>query len=368
MNDSGLWAPYRLGSLTLPNRLVVAPMTTYASRPDGIVSDDEPPYLRRRAEGGFGTVMTAACCVHPSGKAFFGQWECWDDRFLPSLRAMAQAIRAGGAVSVLQIHHGGRRCPGVLCGGRPVSASEVAAETPGSELPRALEDREIEELIAAFGAAAARGKAAGFDAIEIHGANTYLLQQFVSPHSNRRSDRWGQDRLLFSERVCKAVLDAVGPETPVGYRFSPEEPETPGIRLADTFRLIDRLLDLPLAFLHASLRAWDQPSLHDAGTPVLATLAERIGGRKPLVGVGSVRTVEDAEGALALGADLVALGRAAITDPEWPRQVQRNDPLRLNVPLHEAAEKLTIPKGLEAKIFATPGWFPMEETQNETRA
>ncbi|MCO5295655.1 MAG: hypothetical protein M9921_02240 [Fimbriimonadaceae bacterium] len=360
MNAPDPWAPIRWGRCEVPNRLVVAPMTTYSSRPDGVISDDEIPYLRRRAEGGFGAVMTAACCVHPGGKAFVGQWACWDDRFLPSLRRVADSIREGGAVSVLQIHHGGRRCPSLVCGGQPVSASAVPLDD-AAEVPRALAGDEVEELVEAYGAAAARGQAAGFDAIEIHGANTYLLQQFVSPHSNRRTDAWGRDRLLFSERVSRSVLEAVGPEFPVGYRFSPEEPLTPGIRLADTLALIDRLMALPLAYLHVSLRAWDQPSLHGGTEPILATLASHIDRRVPLIGVGAIRSLEDVRGAMALGADQVALARVAISDPEWPLKVRAGAAVRLRVPRHEPGTLLTLPKGLEAKILSTPGWFDVED-------
>lgn len=284
--------------------------------------------------------------------------------------AMADAIRAGGGKSCLQIHHGGRRCPGRLCGGQPASASAVAAETPGSEAPRELTENEIREIIDAFAAATVRAKTAGFDSVEIHGANTYLLQQFVSPHSNRRSDTWGRNRLAFPLAVTDAVLDAAGPDFPIGYRFSPEEPETPGIRLADTFALIEALCERPLAFLDISLRRYDQPSLHDPSSkPVLAQVARRIRGRKPLIGVGQIRTKYDAEAAMGLGADLVALGRTAISDPHWPLEVasgEERDPV-LCVPLEDAARKLTIPAGLERRIYSVEGWFCVEGRWEQTR-
>lgn len=343
-------------------------MTTYASRPDGQLSDDEAPYLRRRAEGGFGLVMTAACCVHPSGWCFDGQWQCSDDRFMPSLRLMATAIQEGGSKSCLQIHHGGRRCPGRLCGGQSVSASAIPIEYPGAETPRELTEEEIQEIIESFAAAAVRAKAAGFDSVEIHGANTYLLQQFVSPHSNRRRDRWGQNRLAFSIAVTDAVLAAVGPDYPVGYRFSPEEPETPGIRLDDTFALVDALAERPLAWLHVSLRRFDQPSIHDGNPePVLTRIARRLGGRVPLIGVGQIRNREDAEATLTLGADFAALARAAITEPDWPKVIESGEPPRLSVPESGAAEALTLPAGLERKIYATEGWFPVDGKWEQTR-
>jgi 2,4-dienoyl-CoA reductase-like NADH-dependent reductase (Old Yellow Enzyme family) len=347
--------------LSLPNRIVLAPMTTYSSYEDGRIREDELLYLRRRAEGGFGAVMTAACYVHPGGHAFDGQWGCDSDETLPSLRAAAYAIRAGGSVAILQIHHGGRQCPSRLCGGQPVSASAVPAERANAETPRALDQEEIESIVAAFGAATARAKEAGFDGVEIHGANTYLLQQFVSPHSNRRSDAWGLDRLKFPLAVAEACLSAAGPTFSVGYRFSPEELETPGIRWPDTVALVRALLELPLDYLHVSLGKYYQSSIvGDYDEPTIVRLAKIIQRRVPLIGVGSIRTGEDAQQALALGADLVAVGRAGVSEPDWPNKVRDGQPLRLQIPAEDAGRICVIPAGLERKIYATPGWFEVE--------
>ena len=337
-------------------------MTTYASRLDGNLSQDEEPYLRRRAEGGFGTVMTAACYVHPSGHAFRGQWSCSDDGFGPSLARACEAIHAGRSLAILQMHHGGRQCPPELCGGQPWSASAVAAERPDAPTPHAMTEAEIAEIVRAFVAATRRAVDAGYDGVEIHGANTYLLQQFVSPHSNRRHDAWGQDRLRFPLAVADAVVDAAQGRIAVGYRFSPEEPTDPGLRFGATLQLVDALCERRMDYLHVSLRAWDQPSMYDPdGPPVLESLAERIAGRSLLIGVGGVKTLPDAEDVLARGADLVALGRSAITEPEWPQRVRHGQPARTRIPAHDAQAALTLPMGLADKIASTPGWFDVED-------
>lgn len=336
-------------------------MTTYSSQPDGWISDDEIPYLRLRAEGGFGLVMTAACYVHPSGHAFDGQWSCAEDRVIPSLRAVADAIREGGSYSTLQIHHGGRACPGRLCGGQPVSASAIPAERPNAETPRELTDDEIEEIIASFGQAARRAREAGFDSIEIHGANTYLLQQFVSPHSNRRTDKWGQNRLLFSQRVIDEVLANAG-DLPVGYRFSPEELENPGIRWENTADLIDLLCAKGLAFVHVSLWDFRMKGLNgDWPKPTLERVAEKVAGRKPLIGVGQIWTLADAEEAMDMGADLVAVGRAALTHPDWPRHIAGGGEPRKTIPATGAKELFTWPAGLEDIAYNRAKWFEIEE-------
>ncbi len=343
--------------LKLRNRFVVAPMTTYSSQEDGNISPDELPYLARRAQGGFGMVMTAACAVHPRGKAFDGQWACWSDEFLGSLSAVALAIKARGAAAVLQIHHGGRQCPSRLCGGTPLSASAIPAERPNAETPTAMTEGEIEETIAAFAQAAARAQRAGFDGVEIHGANTYLLQQFVSPHSNRRDDKWGQDRLKFPLAVTDAVLAAV-PGYPVGYRFSPEELETPGIRLEQTETLLNELCMRSLAWLHVSLREFRQESAHGSiSGPILTHLHHVVSGRIPFIGVGGVRNMAAAQECLGIGCDLVAVGRGAIYEPYFPTAANP----RTKIPADGAAEKLILPKALATKIYNTPGWFEVEE-------
>jgi 2,4-dienoyl-CoA reductase-like NADH-dependent reductase (Old Yellow Enzyme family) len=356
-----IFTPFRLASgLTLRNRLLVAPMTTYSSYEDGTIREDELDYLERRARGGFGAITTAACYVHPTGHAFDGQWGCESDQRLDSLVSARRAIQRGGAAAILQIHHGGRQCPGRHCGGRPVAPSEVAAERPNAELPRALDAAEVEQMVEAFGRAAHLAKKAGYDGVEIHGANTYLIQQFVSPHSNRRMDDWC-DPLRFPLAVTDAVLAATGPGFSVGYRFSPEESETPGIRLDLTFQLLDALVTRPLDYLHISLGDYRQPSLHDPdGPPVIGRVLAHLRGRMPLIGVGSVLSAEDAEAVLQTGADLVAIGRAAVSEPEWPQVALVGGAPRWAIPSEGAAETLTIPAGLERKIYAVPGWFDVE--------
>lgn len=356
------FASFQLGSLSLRNRLVLAPMTTYASNPDGRIRADELTYLRQRAADGFGLVMTAACYVHPSGHAFWGQWSCASDDMLPSLKSAARAIRDGGSKSVLQIHHGGRQCPSAILGHSAWAPSPIPSERPNAETPREMTEAEILDIIESFGSAAARAKRAGFDAVEIHGANTYLLQQFVSPHSNRRTDRWGLDRLLFPRSVVESVRSHVGPDYPVGYRFSPEEIETPGIRWADTAALIEMLCGQGLAWLHVSLRDFRMSSLNgEFEEPTLARMRMAIAGRTSLIGVGAVKCRQDAEEALQ-HCDLIAVGRASITDPHFVDKIRQWETPNLLVPREGAAEKLTIPQGLADKIYATEGWFPLEPT------
>ena len=387
MTEAALFTPLTLRcGLVLANRITIAPMTTWSSHQDGTIHPDEIAYLRRRSRGP-ALVMTAACYVQPEGHAFDGQWSCHDDAMLPSLRAAAETIKAEGALAVLQIHHGGRMCPASLLGHAPVSASAVAAERPGADLPRAMTEQEILTCIDAFAAATRRAIAAGYDGVEIHGANTYLLQQFFSPHSNRRNDRWGgtlENRMLFPLSVARAVLTAAAEaDRPfaVGYRFSPEEIENPGITLEDTMQLVDALVavrgdgdrgtveDRRLDWLHVSVRDYRAGSLRDASVTARPTRAviEHLEGidendRPPVIGVGMMHTPDDALLALEDGCAAVALGRIALMEPEWTAKVRagQSADLRRSLPATDADTSLTIPAPMYRVLLTRPGWLPVK--------
>ncbi len=222
----------------------------------------------------------------------------------------------------------------ILRGTQPVSASAVAALRPNAETPRELTNDEIEQIITDFGEATRRAIQAGFDGVELHGANTYLLQQFFSPHSNRRTDKWGGNvdkRMTFALEVIKSVHAAVEKyaDRPfiVGYRISPEEIENPGIRMADTLHFIDVLADQPIDYLHVSMGyAW-RTSLNDKADkgPLILKIKKQVRDRLPLISVGSVEKPEDAEKVIDTGIDFVALGRESLREPKWVQKVETND-------------------------------------------
>lgn len=311
--------------LTLKNRLVMAPMTTKMSFYDGVVTKDELAYYALRS-GEVGAVITAAANVHPGGKGWEGELGVYDDLFIPGLSKLSASIKKNGTKAILQLFHSGRMTDSkVLRGEAPVSASGIPAERPGAEIPRALLEEEIQELIASFKEATKRAIKAGFDGVELHGANTYLIQQFFSPHSNRREDEWGgtlEKRFNFINELVDGVTEVVDQSGLtnfiVGYRFSPEEYETPGIRFEDTLYLVEQLAAKPLDYLHISLNDFKRLSVSESYKEhsMLHYVHQAIKGRLPLIGVGDVRTKEDAEAVLA-NADLVAVGRAILIDPHW---------------------------------------------------
>lgn len=353
----------------LKNRLVMAPMTNYSSNPDGTVTDEEVNYYARRSKG-VSMVITACTYVTPNGKGFHNEFAGDRDEMIPSLKQLAQAIKAQGAKAILQIFHGGRMCPTELVpNGDIVSASAIPSEVEGAPTPRALSEEEVEEIIDAFGETTRRAIEAGYDGVEIHGANGYLIQQFFSPHSNRREDRFGgglQKRMTFPLAIVDKVKSIVKEHAKspfiVGYRFSPEEAETPGITMGDTLTLVDTLADKGLDYLHVSLFDFFSKArrgVDDLNKTRIDYLLETINGRVPLIGVGSIYTAEDARQAFASGVPLLALGRELIIDPDWVQKVAEGREDEIVTKLDKNKQKeLVVPDPLWKQIINTPGWFP----------
>lgn len=320
--------------VTLKNKVVMAPMTTMSSFYNGMVSKDELAYYAKRA-GGPGMVITAVANVTPNGKGFEGELSATSDEMIPSLRSLAETIQSKGAKAVLQIFHAGRKTFARIIGGeQPVSAGTVKALYPeDSETPRALTSDEVEAIIKDFGQATKRAIIAGFDGVELHGANTYLLQQFFSENSNQRTDKWGgnrDERMTFAKAVIKEVQSVIDKYATkpfiLGYRLSPEEIEKPGIRLEDSLYFVENIKH-DVDYIHLSMGSYLRTSLNNPEDkkPILNYFIETIEPEVPLIGLGSVETPTDAQEVINKGASLVAMGRELLREPNWVEKVQRND-------------------------------------------
>lgn len=354
--------------IQLKNRIVMAPMTNWSSNPDGTVTEAEVNYYARRSSG-VGMVITACTYVTANGKGFHGEFGGDRDELIPSLQKLATAIKEQGAKAILQIFHGGRQVPPQLIpDGDVVSASNIPTEGNGKPVPRELTDEEVHSIIRDFGETTRRAIEAGYDGVEIHGANGYLIQQFFSPHSNRRNDRWGgslEKRLTFPiavvDEVKRVVAEYANGSFIVGYRFSPEEAETPGITMADTLVLIDELAKKDLDYLHVSLQDfWSTPRRGvDDTRSRIEFIHERVGDRVPLIGVGSIYTPDEALKAFQTGVPLIALGRELIIDPDWVEKVKEGKENEIITQINKSnQEQLVIPDPLWQAIIHSPGWFP----------
>lgn len=351
---------YKKG-LTARDRLVMAPMTTYSGNPDFTVSDAELEYYRLRSQT-IGTVITAATSVSDAAQAFPLQMSLKADRYIPSQKQLASTIQAEGALAITQLHHGGRMNDPSLHADMTniVSASAVPAARPNSVIPRALTIKEVEATIDDFAQAVRRAIEAGFDGAELHGANTYLLQQFFSPHSNRRTDAYGGSltkRMTFANALidaCQTVITqhATKPFL-LGYRFSPEELEEPGITLEDTEAFVQFLMTKDLDFLHISLRHFNQSSARNSEdkTSIVSRLKPLIANKVPFFGVGGIESLEDVETALQSGYDFVATGMTLLADPKWGKRLRTKEKPK------KVLDSKTMPDPLYARLKRNKAYF-----------
>lgn len=318
-----LLSPLRLrNGAVAPNRVWLAPLTNMQSHADGALSDSELRWLTRRADGGFGVIETCAAHVAADGQGWPGELGVHDDRLAPGLARLAAMIAARGALGIVQLFHGGRRADPQLTGQPVWSASAV--EQPDSPTPRAATEEDLARIVAQFVAAAERCRRAGFAGVELHGAHGYLLAQFLSAVQNQRGDAWGgalERRARLMLDTLRAVRAAVPASFVVGVRISPENyGQSVGLDLDENLALAGWLADAGIDYLSLSL--WDaarmttkRPDAHPI--PLFRAALPR---DVPLVIAGKVWTRADAERALERGADAVALGRAAILNPDWPRR------------------------------------------------
>lgn len=314
---------FRNGS-SVPNRVALAAMTNQQSKPDGSLGDDELVWLRHRAEGGFGLLCTCAAHVALDGQGWAGELGIYDDKLLPGLRTLAGTLRAQGGLALVQIFHGGARAPSSVTGQQPWSASAFTEDRPDFEPPRAATGEDILRVVSQFKAAAERAVAAGFDGVEIHGAHGYLLTQFLSTAQNLRDDAWGgafESRARLLRTVLREVRAAV-PKAVVGVRISPEDfGQSRGLDLDESLQLARWIADDGADFVHVSL--WDafRTTNKRVDRHPLPLFRDAVPSDVRILAAGRIWTRDEAEKVLALGADMVALGRSAIANPDWPKRV-----------------------------------------------
>ncbi|MBG5971830.1 NADH-dependent flavin oxidoreductase [Proteus vulgaris] len=368
-----LFQPFAFDNgLTLRNRVVMAPMTTWSANPDGSISDAELDYYRRRAQG-VGMVITGCTHVAENGIGFTDEFAAHDDRFIPSLRRLAEAAKSGGAPAILQIFHAGNKAVvDAVPDGELVSASAVNALAGpfnrGDVTPRALSHDEVLQMVQAFGEATRRAIEAGFDGVELHGAHGFLLQNFFSPRYNQRDDEWGgspENRMSFALAVVREAKRVIAAHADrpflLGYRISPEEREDGGYRVPDICALVDGLIAEGVDYLHASLN--DVLGARPLGTDTRLTVEQviaHVGKRVPMLAAGSLRTPEQAQTALDLGLSLAVVGKGLVMNPDWVglSQAGCDAQIRQELDLDER-DALSIPDGLWRAVDAAPGWIPV---------
>ncbi len=322
-----LFSPITIGTLKLENRAVMPAMGTAYANMDNTPNDRLVQYLARRAKGGTGLIITEVTAVTPRGKGFPNELGIWNDDFIGPLSRIPQAIHRQGGKAAIQLHHAGRETFKEAAGGLPEAPSAIPSVILGQPCEEMSIDR-INEVIEAFASATLRARAAGFDAVEIHSAHGYLLNQFLSPFSNQRQDVYGgseENRSRFVLEVVSASRKAVGQDFPIIVRVSADELIRGGFDLEFMKRLAPQLVNAGADALHISVGVYSTPgslSIASMDTPpgfnLFRARAIKALVNVPVIGVGRICDPELAEQALERGdADLISFGRQHLTDPDF---------------------------------------------------
>lgn len=339
---AALFAPYTLRSVTFPNRVWMAPMCQYSAEPSGpdagVARDWHYAHYAARAVGGTGLIIQEATAVSPEGRISPYDLGIWNDTQVEALRRITAFLKSQGTVPGIQLGHAGRKASTERPwkGGAPVGPEahgwQTAAPSPvpfaeGERPPHELTADEIGEVTGRFAAAAERALAAGYEVVEIHGAHGYLIGEFLSPHSNKRTDAYGgsfENRTRFALEVVDDVRAVWPRELPLFFRISATDwLEEGGWTADDTVRLATLLQEHGVDLLDVSTGGLAPGVTIPVGPGYQVPFAARVKAETslPVAAVGLITEPEQAEKILANGeADAVLLGRELLRDPYWARR------------------------------------------------
>ena len=324
-----LLSPLSFSGLALRNRIVMPPMASGQAAPSGAVTNQNVEYHRRRAAAGCALVIVEHSFVHPAGRHSDRQIGAHTDEMIDGLARLSAAVKAEGATVCLQISHAGSRSSSGVTGQRPVAPSTVRHPyEPDGEVPEAMTPAQIQEVVAAFGAAAARARTAGFDAVEIHAAHGFLLSEFLSPLTNLRDDQYGGDeerRSRLHLEVLAEVRRALEDRLPVFVRLGAHDETPGGLELGAATRTADRLAGAGAALIDVSGGlCGSRGAGKGPGYFVGYARAVKDAVRVPVSVAGGISDAVQADRIIRDGhADLVGIGRAMLNDPEWARKAMQ---------------------------------------------
>lgn len=332
-----LFEPIKIGKMELKNRMVMAPINTHLGTELGGVNERLIDFYVERARGGVALIITDAMCIDwPVGKAGISPLRIDEWKYVNALHDLTDAVHECGTKVAAQLHHAGRQNSMAVCaeGRELVAPSAIPCLPTGADMPRELTIKEIQELINRFVLAAQRAKAAGFDAVEIHGAHGYLITQFMSPHTNKRTDAYGrgfEGRMKFPLKIVEGMRAALGPDYPILFRMCADEYIDGGLTLEVSKIIARRLVEAGVDALDITSGIYESPPawhawiypIYDMAPGCRVYLAEAI--KKaigiPVIASGRLGDPVLAEKIIKEGkADLIAMGRALLADPELPRK------------------------------------------------
>ena len=374
MDKSQLFEKITLNNGTVvPNHLAIAPLTLFSSNPDGTINDEEREYLKLRATN-IGLYILGAQVVSKEGITAINFPGTFCDKDLPSIKERADIVKSQGALAINQIHHGGALALKQYSGMTPVVPSkDIAVEEAkkrGADTDmHELTDNEINEIIEKFANATELSIKAGYDGVEIHGANNFLIQQFYSPHTNKRKDNWGgsdEKRMNFAlnivDAVCKIREKHNCPKFIIGYRLSPEEPYEDGITMTETLKLIKALVQKPIQYVHISQKDYFKKTRRGEGIGIerLKLIHDVTKDKVALIGVGGLKSEKNIYDAFKTGfSEFIAVGVASMLNPDFAILLKEGKGDKINLELDpQHPELYKIPKHLWEMCLEGQDWLP----------
>ncbi|MCL5773432.1 MAG: NADH:flavin oxidoreductase [Firmicutes bacterium] len=317
-----LFTPITVRDITIKNRIVMPPMANDLATEKGGITEALISHYMARAKAKVGLIIVEHSYIEKRGQYSEKQTGIYSDELIPGLCSLAEAIRNCGAISAIQLAHAGLKSKKNATGFLPASPSEIAI--PGeTEKPLPLTEDEIKELVVKYRQASRRAKEAGFDIIEIHGAHGFLINDFLSPYTNRRTDSYGgnfEKRLQFPLEVVRTVREEIGSAMPLSFRLPSDDIIAGGITIEDSKRIAVELEAAGVDIMDVSggLSGSRPPGKTEEGYFFSHAHEIKKVIKIPVIGVGGVKNPEFADNAVREGiVDMVAVGRALLADPLW---------------------------------------------------
>lgn len=335
MEYKELFQKGRIGSLEIKNRIVMPAMGVSLAEPDGRANEHIIRYYEERAKGGVGLIITEIGRVEPEyGTAMPNQLGAYAQYQIPHLERLTERVHKYGTKIFMQLQHPGRQNKSSMIGGRQIVAPSAVMCGISQEMPRELTTEECTSIMKAFVKGAVIAKAAGFDGVELHAAHGYLLNQFLSPYTNKRTDRYGgsfSNRIRILEEMITAIRHLCGNRFMISVRISGDEFVEGGLHLDDMVQIAQNLESFGIDVIDVSSGIYEsgptiiEPSSYAQGWKKHLATAIRKDVKIPVIATNNIKEPEVAEALLEEGVcDFVAIGRASLADPEWSKKAKEN--------------------------------------------
>jgi 2,4-dienoyl-CoA reductase-like NADH-dependent reductase (Old Yellow Enzyme family) len=323
----------KIDHMEMRNRFLRSATHEYMADEDGFVNDRIQSILLQLAKNEIACIITGYAYIQPNGKSSERQAAMHEDKFIEPYKKIVAAVHAEGAKIVLQVAHGGRQSAPELCGGDPVCPSAVPDTKTGIS-PREMREEEIHQVIHSFAEAVRRGRDAGFDAVQLHGAHGYLLNQFLSPHTNRRKDQWGgseENRFRIIKEIMVSARKKAGNDFSIWIKLNSEDFLETGLKVSDSVKIAGRLEKAGVSAIEVSGGVKEAGSRtartriskeKDEGYFLPAALKIKKAVNIPVFAVGGFRSAAMIQKAVDRGIDMVSMARPFVREPDLIRKLR----------------------------------------------